>query len=158
SDEDWRCARARTIEGFARQLRRQERDEDRIAAVGKIRSLWRRRQRARAVRDDAHLARGLVAAGRQLVLPPVHDPRDLPDEEQEREPEAKPFHGRLLCAMTRVTTALLIANVLVFGLETQIGDPLMSLFALWPLGHGFAVWQIVTSAFLHANVGHLFTN
>ena len=32
------------------------------------------------------------------------------------------------------------------------------LFALWPLGQGFLPWQVVSYAFLHGSVGHLFFN
>jgi membrane associated rhomboid family serine protease len=57
-----------------------------------------------------------------------------------------------------VTYLLLIANILVFGLQTQARDGLIGAFALWPLGGGFAPWQIVTSAFLHGGTLHLAAN
>lgn len=60
--------------------------------------------------------------------------------------------------MTPLTYLLLIANVLVFGLEMQFGDPFLRAFALWPLGAGFAPWQIFTSAFLHAGLSHIGLN
>jgi membrane associated rhomboid family serine protease len=58
----------------------------------------------------------------------------------------------------QVTYLLLAANLVVFGLEAQLGDAFIEKFALWPPGHGFAIWQPVTCAFLHANGAHLFTN
>lgn len=38
------------------------------------------------------------------------------------------------------------------------GERSLDIFALWPIGHGFAAWQMITSAFLHANLLHLFLN
>lgn len=60
--------------------------------------------------------------------------------------------------MTPVTYLLLLANLLVFGMEGQLGERFVETYALWPLGHGFALVQLVTSAFLHANPVHLATN
>ncbi|MFT4047922.1 MAG: rhomboid family intramembrane serine protease [Solimonas sp.] len=57
-----------------------------------------------------------------------------------------------------LTYFLLIANIAIFGLELVIGDHLVERFALWPLGAGFAPWQIVSSAFLHGSLMHLGTN
>jgi membrane associated rhomboid family serine protease len=62
-------------------------------------------------------------------------------------------------------TALIGANIVVFGLE-QISYPNLELhFALWPLqpidgGEYFRFWQLVTYAFLHDNqhVSHLLFN
>lgn len=59
---------------------------------------------------------------------------------------------------TPLTHALLIANVLTFGLQTQAADGLIRHFALWPLGAGFEFWQVVSSAFLHGSLLHLATN
>ncbi len=66
--------------------------------------------------------------------------------------------------MPPITTALLVANVAVFLLQTAapgIAGPL----ALWPLGASryaagvaFAPWQIVTYAFLHGGIVHLAFN
>jgi membrane associated rhomboid family serine protease len=59
--------------------------------------------------------------------------------------------------MPPVTQSLLIANVLVFLLQTQIGD--LDAFALWPPGSGhFAPWQLVTYGFLHGGFAHIFFN
>jgi len=55
-------------------------------------------------------------------------------------------------------TALLIANIVVFGLQMQTPNALIPEFALWPFGHGFGAWQILTSAFLHGSVLHLGVN
>jgi membrane associated rhomboid family serine protease len=57
-----------------------------------------------------------------------------------------------------VTRAILIANVVVFLLQKITSDAVISLFALWPLGDLFRPWQVVTYAFLHANVMHIFFN
>jgi membrane associated rhomboid family serine protease len=60
--------------------------------------------------------------------------------------------------MPRVTQALIVANVIVFLAATTGGIGLISRFALWPLGEGFAPWQLVTYAFLHGNLTHLLFN
>lgn len=57
-----------------------------------------------------------------------------------------------------VTTVLLAANLLVFGLQMQAADALITHFALWPLGAGFQPWQVVSSAFLHGGLFHLAVN
>jgi membrane associated rhomboid family serine protease len=68
-------------------------------------------------------------------------------------------------AMTPVARSLLIACVLVFGLQHLLGDAATMPFALWPLGDNpgglpFQPWQIVTYAFLHSpsNFAHIFFN
>lgn len=69
----------------------------------------------------------------------------------------------------RVITAILVfANVAIYVLQTQTGDELVATYALWPLGRyfapevhravGFHWWQLVTSAFLHGSIMHLFLN
>ncbi|MEJ0035872.1 MAG: rhomboid family intramembrane serine protease [Gammaproteobacteria bacterium] len=69
--------------------------------------------------------------------------------------------------MRPVTVFLLIANVAVFGAQQLWGDALLINFALWPPGHfaldadvsvGFEPWQLVTYAFLHGNIQHIFFN
>ncbi|QWT18505.1 rhomboid family intramembrane serine protease [Bacillus sp. NP157] len=75
-----------------------------------------------------------------------------------------------------VTRNLLIANIVMFGLQSLLGDDstlaITRWLALWPYGHdiavqlgngdvvglGFQPWQLVTYAFLHANVLHITTN
>ena len=59
--------------------------------------------------------------------------------------------------MPPVTQTLLIANVAVFLLQGVAGDELEA-FALWPLAHGFAPWQVVTYGFLHGGFVHIFFN
>ncbi len=67
-----------------------------------------------------------------------------------------------------VIKALLISNVALyfiaslFGMFKLQGEPLEYfinyIFALYPLGHGFGVWQLVTYMFMHANFMHLLFN
>jgi membrane associated rhomboid family serine protease len=57
------------------------------------------------------------------------------------------------------TRALILINVGVYLLQQVAGQPLAALFALWPLGSpGFRPWQLVTYAFLHGSVAHIFFN
>jgi membrane associated rhomboid family serine protease len=64
--------------------------------------------------------------------------------------------------MTPVTTALIIANVAGFLLQSAMPG-IVGPFALWPLGSdaatggqvGFEPWQLVTYAFLHGGLLHL---
>jgi membrane associated rhomboid family serine protease len=57
-----------------------------------------------------------------------------------------------------LTHALLIANIAIFGLELLFGGALVQRYALWPIGAGFAPWQIFTGAFLHGSLMHLAAN
>lgn len=70
-----------------------------------------------------------------------------------------------------VTRALLIANVVIFVLQQVFGDVRLSPFMLWPLGEPMAgmdagqpftaqffPWQVLSYAFLHGDIGHLFFN
>jgi membrane associated rhomboid family serine protease len=57
-----------------------------------------------------------------------------------------------------ITQALLLINVAVFCLDFFLGSWFTRLFALWPFGGGFLPWQMVTYAFLHGSVMHLFFN
>jgi membrane associated rhomboid family serine protease len=65
--------------------------------------------------------------------------------------------------MPPVTTALIVANIAMFLLDSSAGN-LLAPLALWPLGAaqytgvGFAPWQLVTYAFLHGSMLHLFFN
>ena len=63
------------------------------------------------------------------------------------------------------TQGLIIANVVVYLLETVMGDLLFQWFALWPgAGPGLAslpiltFWQLVTYSFLHGGLTHLAFN
>ena len=61
--------------------------------------------------------------------------------------------------MPPVTQALLIANAAIFGVDQLLlGGLLSQWFALWPLGVNFAPYQVVSYAFLHGSVMHLFFN
>jgi membrane associated rhomboid family serine protease len=60
--------------------------------------------------------------------------------------------------MPPITQALLLINVAAFCIDYFLGPWFTQLLALWPLGHGFLPWQIVTYAFLHGSIGHLFFN
>ena len=61
-------------------------------------------------------------------------------------------------ALPPVTQALLLINVALFCVDQFLGNWFTQLFALWPLGHGFLPWQVVSYAFLHGSIGHLFFN
>ena len=60
--------------------------------------------------------------------------------------------------MLPATRTLLIANVIVFGLQFLLPDRIEELFALWPLDAGFAPWQLVSYAFLHGGLAHIAFN
>ncbi|WP_280152565.1 rhomboid family intramembrane serine protease [Piscinibacter sp. XHJ-5] len=61
-----------------------------------------------------------------------------------------------------ITKWLLIVNVAAFFLDDLLrlaaGMSFAGWFALWPLGHGFMPWQVVTYAFLHGDLLHLLFN
>jgi membrane associated rhomboid family serine protease len=66
--------------------------------------------------------------------------------------------------MSPVNQALIIANVVVFGLQYFLG-PIIEIYgALWPFGSGaaglppFRPWQLLTYGFLHGGLAHLFFN
>jgi membrane associated rhomboid family serine protease len=61
-------------------------------------------------------------------------------------------------AVPPATRALILINVAVFLLQQVAGDLITQLFALWPLGGGFRPWQLITYAFLHGSVLHIFFN
>ena len=63
------------------------------------------------------------------------------------------------------TWVLLLANGIVFLLQSAAKNELITWFALWPFGGpgsggtaGFLPWQAVTYSFLHGNTLHLFFN
>ncbi|MBS0365580.1 MAG: rhomboid family intramembrane serine protease [Proteobacteria bacterium] len=58
-----------------------------------------------------------------------------------------------------VTRALIGVNIGVFLLQQLAPGPLATLLALWPPASGmFHFWQVVTYAFLHGNLLHIFFN
>jgi membrane associated rhomboid family serine protease len=59
--------------------------------------------------------------------------------------------------MSSLTTLLIGINVAAFLLQ-QGAPGLVSAFALWPLGAGFEPWQLLTYAFVHANLVHIAFN
>src|ERR1700724_571659 len=57
------------------------------------------------------------------------------------------------------TRALILINVGVFLVQQLAWNPMLELFALWPPGSGnFRPWQLITYAFLHGNLVHIFFN
>ncbi|KRA53262.1 hypothetical protein ASD77_00745 [Pseudoxanthomonas sp. Root65] len=52
-----------------------------------------------------------------------------------------------------VTRNLLIANVAVYLLQLTLGAAFEAWFALWPVGHGFMPWQLLSYGFLHDTSG-----
>ncbi|HEX5313513.1 MAG TPA: rhomboid family intramembrane serine protease [Gammaproteobacteria bacterium] len=69
------------------------------------------------------------------------------------------------------TLSLIIANVAIFIIQQATGPFLVVHFALWPWGPhialaagtgtvfvGFEIWQLVTYAFLHGSIAHIFFN
>ncbi len=65
---------------------------------------------------------------------------------------------RSFYAFPPVVKNLLIINGLVFMAQIAMGNYLVGLFGLMPLGYGFFPWQLVTYAFLHGGLTHLFFN
>lgn len=62
-----------------------------------------------------------------------------------------------------VTKALMLICTALFCVQLLFGFWIEALFALWPLGGGlgggtFMPWQLITYAFLHGSMGHLFFN
>ena len=57
-----------------------------------------------------------------------------------------------------VTQALLLINVALFSIDYLLQGLLTHWFALYPLGGDFMPYQVVTYAFLHGSIGHLFFN
>ncbi|SDQ92311.1 Membrane associated serine protease, rhomboid family [Pseudoxanthomonas sp. CF385] len=59
-----------------------------------------------------------------------------------------------------ITRNLLIANVVVYLLQLTLGHVLELWLALWPVGHGFMPWQLLTYGFLHdpSSIAHLAFN
>ena len=60
--------------------------------------------------------------------------------------------------MPRATQAIIGVNVVVFLLQMGTSNAGFGPLALWPLGGGFAPWQLVTYGFLHGGLTHIFFN
>ncbi len=60
--------------------------------------------------------------------------------------------------MAPITRLLIAANIAVFLLQAAGGGLVETWFALWPPGHGFGIWQLVTYGFLHGSLAHIFFN
>ena len=60
--------------------------------------------------------------------------------------------------MPRGTQAIIGANVVVFLIQMAMSNAGFAPLALWPLGAGFAPWQLVTYGFLHGGFTHIFFN
>ena len=68
--------------------------------------------------------------------------------------------------MPRATQAIIGANIVVFLLQSSMGDWGTIWFALWPLNASevygpeisFWPWQLVTYSFLHGGISHIFFN
>jgi membrane associated rhomboid family serine protease len=56
------------------------------------------------------------------------------------------------------TRSILVANLIVFGLQALLPEFMTVYFALWPLHVNFDVWQLVTYAFLHGGLAHIAFN
>lgn len=63
--------------------------------------------------------------------------------------------------LTPATRALILVNALVFVLEQVAPRPVLMHLALWPVATPealFRPWQLVTYAFLHGGILHIFLN
>ncbi len=71
----------------------------------------------------------------------------------------------MFARLTPTVRALLIANLVIFAAQTQLGTEAFAPFELWPLhadlaegGLPFEPWQLVTYGFLHFEFWHLAAN
>ncbi|HVP32424.1 MAG TPA: rhomboid family intramembrane serine protease [Steroidobacteraceae bacterium] len=65
----------------------------------------------------------------------------------------------MFASIPPATRALILINIGVFLLQQVAGQQIAQLFALWPLGSPqFRPWQLITYAFLHGNLAHIFFN
>jgi membrane associated rhomboid family serine protease len=60
--------------------------------------------------------------------------------------------------LTPATRSLITANVVIYILQWFTHDAFIGLFALQPIGPDFHIWQVVTYAFLHGSLAHIFFN
>lgn len=62
-------------------------------------------------------------------------------------------------SMPPITQALILINVAMYFLDDLLGGGLSMYMALWPLESGlFYPWQVLTYAFPHGSIGHIFFN
>ncbi|MSQ19036.1 MAG: rhomboid family intramembrane serine protease [Betaproteobacteria bacterium] len=59
---------------------------------------------------------------------------------------------------TPATLSIIVLNIAVFMFDLSGGSRVLAPFALWPIGSGFDLWQVVTYGFLHGGIGHIFFN
>jgi membrane associated rhomboid family serine protease len=73
----------------------------------------------------------------------------------------------MLSRLPPVTMALLLTNVACFLLQQVFGERMQEVLGLWPIVPGeplfsgmgvFMPWQLLSYAFLHGDLGHLFFN
>ena len=64
----------------------------------------------------------------------------------------------MMSSLPAATRTILFATVGVFLLQSAATDVLVRHFALWPPGELFRPWQLVSYAFLHGGLMHLFFN
>ncbi|MDE2401535.1 MAG: rhomboid family intramembrane serine protease [Burkholderiales bacterium] len=58
-----------------------------------------------------------------------------------------------------ITQALILVNVALYCIDVALGNALSQWMALWPLGSEFFFpWQVVTYAFMHGSLAHIFFN
>jgi membrane associated rhomboid family serine protease len=66
--------------------------------------------------------------------------------------------------ITPINRALILVNVIVFGLQYLLGPIVDYQFALWPPqaaqydGPPFRIWQLLTYGFMHSGFTHIFFN
>ncbi len=56
------------------------------------------------------------------------------------------------------SSALVLLGITVLCYLIQTTTMAWGVLALWPLGHGFGPWQLVSYGFLHGGLAHLFFN
>ena len=70
----------------------------------------------------------------------------------------------MLDRITPINKALILANVVIFGLQMLLGPLMDYQFALWPPearalnGPPFQIWQLLTYGFMHGSFMHIFFN
>lgn len=59
---------------------------------------------------------------------------------------------------TPMTIGMIVICTVVFFANAKFGNPLYRDFALWPWSGPFQPWQLLSHAFLHGSITHLFFN